>query len=101
MCDSQSECDCLAYYENYVEGEGCSLVDVCPTANCHVNANCSTVGPNEYRSVGLDWPNPILQHFGLVNLTLLRKLSVMLNFSHDMTYINCAIAERPLWPERH
>ncbi|KAL8622047.1 hypothetical protein ACOMHN_056532 [Nucella lapillus] len=44
-----SACDCLAYYENYVEGEGCSLLDVCPTARCHDHANCSTIGPNEYR----------------------------------------------------
>ncbi|XP_076469573.1 stabilin-2-like [Babylonia areolata] len=44
-----STCDCLTHYENYVEGEGCSLVDVCPTADCHRNANCSTTGPNQYR----------------------------------------------------
>ncbi|XP_070192915.1 stabilin-2-like [Littorina saxatilis] len=44
-----SQCDCLAFYESYVPGEGCTLVDVCPIANCHANANCTTIGPNEHR----------------------------------------------------
>lgn len=42
-------CDCLEGFENYVEGDGCQLIDAC-VANktlCHENANCTTTGPWE------------------------------------------------------
>ncbi|XP_071082135.1 stabilin-2-like isoform X1 [Haliotis cracherodii] len=46
MGPNRSACDCMAGFENYVPGYGCSLIDICSSVSCHKNATCITVSPN-------------------------------------------------------
>ncbi|CAH1783893.1 unnamed protein product [Owenia fusiformis] len=41
-------CECSFGYEEYIDGIGCSLIDICLTnsSDCDKNANCTTVAPN-------------------------------------------------------
>ncbi|XP_069486024.1 stabilin-2 [Ambystoma mexicanum] len=44
----KSHCECKKGYKDFTPGVGCSLTDVCATANpCHDNANCTTVSPGK------------------------------------------------------
>ncbi|KAK2170961.1 hypothetical protein NP493_1121g00007 [Ridgeia piscesae] len=44
----QRSCHCLDGYDNYIDGVGCTLIDVCLTNNtCHAHANCTTVAPKQ------------------------------------------------------
>ena len=43
----QSHCECVEGYQNYVQGVGCNMIDMCllNVTQCHKHANCSTISP--------------------------------------------------------
>ncbi|KAK7489631.1 hypothetical protein BaRGS_00019026 [Batillaria attramentaria] len=70
-----SQCDCMAGYEAYVAGSGCSLIDVCVHDSCHPKATCTTVAPYESRCTcnsgyigdGVNCHGNIIEELGALN----------------------------------
>ncbi|XP_056311873.1 stabilin-2-like [Danio aesculapii] len=41
----KAHCECLEGFEKFVEGQGCSIIDMCKPDSCHKYATCATAEP--------------------------------------------------------